>query len=69
MSVGFQVVATKKKPGARLATDHHSPAQLAEIGLMVANKQGAKGKWYFHTARDSWQSELGGVLGKYKVLL
>ena len=36
---------------------------------MVANKQGTRGKWYFHTAKDSWQAELGGVLGKFKVLL
>ena len=63
------MVATKKKPGMKVATDHYSPAQLADVGLMVANKQGARGKWHFHTAKDSWQNELGGVLGKFKVLL
>jgi hypothetical protein len=36
---------------------------------MVANKRGARGKWYFATATDSWQNELGGALGKFKVLL
>ena len=38
VSVGFQVAATKRKPGVKVATDHYTPAQLADVGLMVANK-------------------------------
>ena len=63
------MVATKKKPGVKLAIDLYTPAQLADVGLMVANKQGTRGKWHFHTAKDSWQAELSGALGKFKVLL
>ena len=69
VTIGFQVATAKRKPGVKVATDHYTPAQLADVGLMVANKQGARGKWHFHTTKDSWQAELGGVLGKFKVLL
>ena len=63
------MASTKRKPGVKVAADHYTPAQLADVGIMVANKQGARGKWHFATAKDSWQNELGGVLGKFKVLL
>ena len=70
MPAGFNVVVAKRtKKKQKAAAAQPSPAELAEVGLMIANVRSASGQWSFATSADSWRAEVKQHLGAQSSLL